>query len=30
MDSGELAALREQLNELAGRLRSATSLGEGL
>jgi DNA-binding MarR family transcriptional regulator len=30
MDSGELAALRAQLNELAGRLRTATSLGEGL
>jgi DNA-binding MarR family transcriptional regulator len=30
MDSGELAALREQLNELAGRLRGATTLGDGL
>jgi DNA-binding MarR family transcriptional regulator len=29
MDSGELAGLREQLNELAGRLRAATAPGEG-
>ncbi len=30
LDGGELAALREQLNELAGRLRTATTLREGL
>jgi DNA-binding MarR family transcriptional regulator len=30
LDGVELAALREQLNDLAGRLRTATALGEGL
>ena len=30
LDGGQLTALREQLDELAGRLRSATTLGDGL